>query len=77
MRKKNANLKYAEIKEMFKEVQGESLAKLHEESATLREVFNNQNKIAAEAAISSRDWGALRRAEVKKYGTREDYKLYL
>ncbi len=70
-------MKAAEIKEMFKQVQGESLAVLQKESDDLRLLFNQQNKIAAEAAIASQDWAALRKAEVKKYGTSKEYKLYL
>lgn len=77
-RKENSNLKSAEIKEMFKrEVQGEALAVLQKESDDLRLLFNQQNKMAAEAAIASRDWAALRKAEVKKYGSSEEYNMYL
>lgn len=70
-------MKSPEIKEMFKQVQGETLAVLQKESDDLRLLFNQQNKMAAEAAIASRDWAALRKAEVKKYGSSEEYKMYL
>ena len=53
------------------------LAVLQKESDDLRLIFNQQNKMAAEAAIASRDWAALRKAEVKKYGSSEEYKMYL